>query len=102
MKKVNLYILAFGISMACILGSCERHVVKTDKRFQVPGSPVTRVVVTSPYGNELVEGNLEQVEGCIRYETVIKGKTVRRVVCGSYMLSGIPDGKLLNKQLKNY
>ena len=98
----NLKILLASILLAGIMGSCSQHIVKTDSRFQVPGEPAVRVVVTSDlFGNELVEGNLEQVENCIRYETVIKGKTIRRVVCGTYGLSGLPNSKLLNKQLKN-
>lgn len=98
----NLKILVASILIAFVMGSCSPHIVKKDSRFQTPGTPAMRVIVTSYlFGPELVEGNIQLEDGCLNYSTIIKGKTIRRMVCDKYALTGVEDSKSLDRQLKN-
>ena len=99
--KNKLIKLELVLLFTVMLGSCSKHIVMNDYKCKYVQAIPIRMVVTSEYGSELVEGDIEKMDDCIKFSTIIRGKSVRRMICGQYMISAFEDVKNLNKQLKN-
>lgn len=98
MKKLNNIFKILLVVL--LLTSCSKNEVKHDSRFTRPVETKLAVVVISSLGHELVDGDPEQMGDCLMYKTIIKKLTVRRLICGDYILTSYENGKIMRKDLK--